>query len=170
MKPGIYELFIAGALVALAGCSSGSPATPASSSTSTQSSESIDAKAVVETLKSGHVTVKVQSCISGTGAATFSAKGKAKGHVRGKFVVSGEWNFYSGAGQSFWTFAETFKIKGRHPITGTITGTGTDSVAKCKTFGPVSGGSELTYHLGQLSGAATTKLIKNGGTLLEQMH
>ena len=58
----------------------------------------------------------------------------------------------------------------RHPADGTITGSGTGGIAKCHTFGPVTGQRDLQYHLDTLSGAATTNLLKNRGKFLEQLH
>ncbi|MGA8099739.1 MAG: hypothetical protein WB810_13880 [Candidatus Cybelea sp.] len=169
MRFRIYGLFVVGALVALVGCSGGTPSAPTFPPGGRQVSSRIDMAAIAETLKARRVVVKQQFCASGAGEATFSAKGPARGHVRGKFVASGVWNFYSGGGQTLWTFSETFKITGRHPADGTITGNGTDAAATCKTFGTVSG-KDLTYHLGTLSGAATTNLMKNGSRLLERLH
>lgn len=170
MKSGICVVTLASTVAALAGCSgekSLAPAVPGG--TQTQVSDHGGPLAVFETLKSARVVVKVQSCGSGAGTATFSAKGRAKGHVRGKFSVSGTWNFYSIGTQALWTFSESFKIKGKHPTVGTITGSGTSTLATCKTFGPASG-SDLTYHLGSKSGNATTKELKNGASFLQQMH
>lgn len=170
MKSEIHVVILAGAVAALAGCTGERPLAPAvPGGTQTQVNDQAGALAVVETLKSARVVVKVQSCGSGAGNATFSAKGKAKGKVRGKFTVSGTWNFYSIGTQALWTFAESIKIKGKHPTVGTITGSGTSSLATCKTFGPASG-SDLTYHLGSKSGSATTKQLKNGAAFLQQMH
>lgn len=169
MKRAIYELVIAGALAALASCSSATPSAPPISPAGAQMRDYIDArKKVVETLKARRMTAKVQLCASGSGETTFMIKGKAKGHVRGKVVAKGEWGFSTIGGQTLWTFSETFKIKGK--ADGTITGSGTDNIATCKTFGPVNNNNDLAYHLGTLSGSATTNLMKNGGKLLQQMH
>jgi len=169
MKRGIYELVTVGVLAALVGCSSATPSAPPISSTSEQMRDYSDArKKVVETLKARRMTAKVQLCASGSGETTFTFKGKAKGHVRGKVVAKGEWSFSTIGGQTLWTFSETFKIKGK--ADGTITGSGTDNIATCKTFGPVTNNKDLAYHLGKLSGSAMTKLMENGGTLLQQMH
>ena len=155
-------------LVVLASCSS---PTPMPSLPGVAPMDQVDAhKKSYETLKAARVVVKVQSCISGTGAATFSASGKAKGRVRGKFRLTGTWNFFNVGGESYWTFAESFEIKGKHPTDGIVTGSGTDSIATCKTFGPVNGGKELTYKLRLRSGAATTTLLKNGAALLQRLH
>ena len=161
---------IAGTLGAFVGCSSGTPAAPPFSPTTTEMNYRADARKVTETLTASRVVVKVQSCASGAGNATFTAKGKAKGRVRGKFALKGSWNFYDVSGAMFWTFAETFTIKGTHPMDGTITGSGSNALAKCKSFGPAGNTTDLTYHLGTASGAATTNLIKNGAMLLEQLH
>lgn len=123
-----------------------------------------------EILKARTVSVKVQECASGAGEATFTAKGKAKGRYRGKFTLSGAWNFVNVSGVSFWTFAETFKIKGKHPITGSSEGSNSDAIATCKTFGPVNNDKDLMYELGVKSGAATTTLIKNGAGLLQRLR
>jgi len=169
MKRGIHELVMVGALAALAGCSSAMPSAPPISPTSVQMRDYTDArKKVVETLKASRITAKVQLCASGSGETTFTFKGKGKGHVRGKVVAKGEWSFSSIGGQTLWTFSETFKIKGK--ADGTITGSGTDNIATCKTFGPVTNNKDLAYHLGKLSGFATTNVMKNGARLLQQMH
>jgi len=174
MKSRSYKLVIAGAIAVLAGCSSGgTPSVPAFSPSGAQINERVEAKKKkpTETLKAKRVTVKVQSCISGTGQATAVAKGKAKGRYHGKLSVTAAWDVYGvGGGQFFWVFGETFKIKGKHPITGTITGTGTDAIATCKTFGPVKNAKDLTYHLGTKTGSATMPVIKNGAPLLQQLH
>lgn len=158
---------IAAGLLTLASCSS---PTPMFSTPGVAPADQVDARKAYETLKARRVVVTVQSCVSGTGGATFSASGKAKGRVRGKFTLTGTWSFFSVGGQSYWTFAESFKIKGKHPTVGTITGSGTDAIATCKTFGPVNGGKELTYKLRVRSGAATTTLMKNGAALLQRLR
>jgi hypothetical protein len=170
MKSRIYALVAAYTVFALAGCSGGTPSAPPLSSVAPQGGAHADAFLIAEVLKARRIVVKVQSCISGSGGATFTVKGKAKGPFRGKFVAKGQWGFYSIGGQTLWTFAETFRIKGAHRADGTITGSGTDSIAKCKTFGPVSNLKDLQYHLGTKSGAATTNLLKNGGKLLQRLH
>ena len=165
-----HSLLIATAIAALAGCSNAAPSVP-KLLPGAVSNDSADAhQKVVETLKARRIVVKVQSCVSGTGEATFTAKGKAKGRVRGKFTASGVWNFFSSGSQTVWTFSESFKIKGKHPTTGTVTGNGTDAIATCKTFGPVNNKTDLTFHLGNATGAATTTLLKNGATLVQQMQ
>lgn len=171
MKYGIQQVCIAGTLVAFAGCSNATPPTPNFSLTNARTTDQIDPfkKKPFEILKARKVVVKVQSCASGAGEATVTANGKAKGRYRGKFTLSGAWSFVNISGQSFWTFGETFKIKGRHPITGSIDGTGTDAIATCKTFGPVKNPKDLTYELGTKKGSATMSLIKNGASLLQQM-
>jgi hypothetical protein len=172
MKSILYGLLIVGVAAALAGCSGATPSVPSAPSISqpgTQMDEIDAKKKVIEILKSAKVTVKVQSCISGSGSATFAAKGKAKGKYRGKLTVSGAWNFVNVSGVSFWTFGETFKIKGHHPVTGTIEGTGSTTIATCKTFGPFKHGKELTYHLGTWSGAPIMNVIKQGAALLEKL-
>ena len=166
-----HAFCLAAALLALAGCSSAAPSAVPFPAAGTQINDTgAPRKKVFETLKAGRVVVKVQSCVSGTGVATFAAKGKATGHVRGKFSVSGTWNFFNAGGQSYWTFSESFTIKGKHPKVGTVTGSGTDAIATCKTFGPVNGVKDLTYELGTKSGAATTSLIKNGAAFLQRLH
>jgi len=169
MKRKSYELVIVGALVALAGCSSATPSAPPISPTAVKMRDNNDAgKKVVETLKASRIAAKVQLCASGSGDTTFTFKGKATGHVSGNVTAKGEWSFSSIGGQTLWTYSETFKIGDK--ADGTITGSGTDSVATCKTFGPVTNNKDLAYHLGTLSGSATTNLMKNGGKLLQQMH
>jgi hypothetical protein len=68
------------------------------------------------------------------------------------------------------TLVKVQSCTGRHPADGTITGSGTGGIAKCHTFGPVTGQRDLQYHLDTLSGAATTNLLKNRGKFLEQLH
>jgi hypothetical protein len=68
------------------------------------------------------------------------------------------------------TLVKVQSCTGRHPADGTITGRGTGGIAKCHTFGPVTGQRDLQYHLDTLSGAATTNLLKNRGKFLEQLH
>jgi hypothetical protein len=68
------------------------------------------------------------------------------------------------------TLVKVQSCTGRHPADGTITGGGTGGIAKCHTFGPVTGQRDLQYHLDTLSGAATTNLLKNRGKFLEQLH
>jgi len=169
MKRRIYELVIASALVALAGCSNATPSAPPISPTGAQMRDYSDAgNKVVETLKASRMTAKVQLCASGSGETTFTFKGKATGHVNGKVSAKGEWSFSTISGHTFWTYSETFNIAGK--ADGTITGNGTDNVVTCKTFGPVTNDKDLAYHLGMLSGSATTNRMKNGGKLLQQMH
>ncbi|MEO7202232.1 MAG: hypothetical protein ABIZ82_06530 [Candidatus Tumulicola sp.] len=115
------------------------------------------------------MTVQKQSCISGTGTATFHAKGTAKGPNPGTITAKGEWNFFIVGGQTTWTFAETFKISGKHPADGTITGNGNGKTATCTTVGPVTKSDVLEYHLGTASGSATTNRLKNGGSMLERL-
>lgn len=172
MRKKLFGLSVGIALAALVGCSTPMRPVPSVSSTSMQRDGERDAhkKKPFEILKARSVAVTVVSCVSGSGEATFTAKGKAKGHYRGKFPLSGAWNFVNASGQSFWTFAETFKISGHHPITGSIEGTGSDAIATCKTFGPVKGGKDLTYELGTKKGAPTISLIKNGAALLQQLR
>ncbi len=166
----IYMLF-ACAVLAFAGCSGGTPSAPALSSASSQGDDHVGALSFGEVFKARRIVVKKQSCIaSQSGEATFSAKGTASGPFRGKFVASGQWNFYSVGGQTQWTFAETFKITGQRPADGTVTGNGSHIIATCKTFGPVSSLKELQYHLGMASGAATTNLMKNGGKFIQRLH
>ena len=162
-----YELFTAAALAALVGCSGETP-TALSFSPAGSRVNGMASAAVVETLRARRITVKKQSCGSGAGSATFTYKGKAKGRVRGKLLAKGAWSFSSVGGETLWIFSETFRIKGKHPADGTITGSGTDAVATCTTFGPVSN-KELTYHFGTLSGAATTNLMKNGAKILQRL-
>lgn len=130
------------------------------------------AKAPRETLKSTRISVKVQSCVSGeSGVATFSAKGTAKGAFPGKFSATGQWSFTSISGANLWTFAEEFKVTGAHGADGTITGGAmSHGPVTCKTFGPAHTNAGLQYHLGTLSGGVTTNLLKNAGSLLEEMH
>ncbi len=171
MKLRIYTLFAACTVLACAGCFGATPSAPALSSAGSAGNDGIAALSIVEALKARRIAVKTQSCLSGqSGSATFGAKGKAKGKFRGKFVAKGQWSFSNVGGSTLWTFAETFKIKGAHPADGTVTGSGTDGVATCKTFGPVKNLKDLQYHLGTASGAATTILMKNGAKLLEQLH
>jgi hypothetical protein len=164
-KSRFFKFFAACALLAFAGCSNGASSVPGLSSAAPQG------KSSRETLNAPRMVVKVQSCISGqSGEATFSAKGMAKGQFPGKFVASGQWSFTNISGKTLWTFAETFKITGGHLADGTIMGSATsDGIATCKTFGPVTH-NDLQYHLGTLSGAATTNRMKNGAKLLEQLH
>ncbi len=163
-------MLFACAVPAFAGCSGGTPSAPALSSASPQRDDRVGAS-FGEVFKAARIVVKKQSCIPGqSGEATFRAKGTASGPVNGKFVASGQWSFYSASGQSLWTFAETFKITGRRPADGTITGNGTHIIATCKTFGPVSSLKELRYHLGMASGAATTDRLKNGGKFIQKLH
>ncbi len=170
MKSRIYTLF-ACALLALAGCSVGAPSAPALSSTSRQGDDHVGALSFGEVFKAARIVVKKQSCMGRrSGEATFSAKGNASGPITGKFLASGQWSFYRVGGQSLWTFAETFKLTGRHPADGTVTGNGTKIIATCKTFGPVNNLKELHYHLGTASGAATVNLMKNRGTFAQTLH
>jgi hypothetical protein len=163
-----FPYFVACALLAFTGCSGGASSVPALHSAGPQS-DHVVALSSRETLDAPRTVVKVQSCISGqSGVATFSAKGNAKGRFPGKFTASGTWSFNVISGHTLWTFGETFKITGGHAADGTITGSGTSGIAKCKTFGP--GQKGLQYHLDTLSGAATTNLLKNGGKFLEEMH
>ncbi len=166
----IYTFF-ASAILALADCSGGTPSAPALSSTSPQGNDYVRALSFGEVFNAARIVVKKQSCMGRrSGEATFSAKGKASGPITGKLVASGQWSFYRVAGQTLWTFAETFKITGRRPADGTVTGNGTKIIATCKTFGPVNSLKDLQYHLGTASGAATTNLMKNGGTLIQRLH
>lgn len=167
----VLPFFAACALLAFAGCSSGAAPAPTLPSAGVQGTHYALALASTETLKARRMVVKVQSCVSGiSGEATFTAKGKAKGKFRGKFSASGGWNFDIISGQTLWTFAETFKISGRHPADGTITGSGESGIATCSKFGPVTGSGDLQYHLETFSGDATTNLMKNGAKFLEQLH
>ena len=175
MKTAVCGLCLAGALVVPAGCSSATPPVFAPFGTHTtgaQTNGEPDAKKKkpFETLKAKKTSVKTLSCVSGSGSAQFTAKGKAKGRYRGKFSVSGGWNFVKVSGVSFWTFAETFLIKGKHPITGTMEGTGSEAFATCKTFGPVKGSKDLTFHLGTKTGSPTLKVIKDGAPLFQLMR
>ncbi len=122
-----------------------------------------------EVLSSKRASVKKQSCISGTGTSTFTAKGTAKGPNPGTFSAKGEWNFFVAGGQTTWTFSETFKIDGKQPADGTITGVGSGKIATCTTFGPVTKSSVLQYHLGSASGSATTTRLKNGNGMLQRL-
>jgi hypothetical protein len=163
-------LFVACAVLLFAGCSTGTPSAPALFPGGPQG-DRVGAPSLGEVFKAGRIVVKKQSCIAGqSGEATFSAKGNASGPYEGDFVASGQWNFYRVGGQSLWTFAETFKITGRRRADGTVTGNGTNRIATCKTFGPVSTLKELKYHLGTASGAATTNLMKNGVKLIQHLH
>jgi hypothetical protein len=171
MKPIICSFLIVSAALALGGCSGGTPVVPGAFSSGPRTENSLQAAAFGEVLKSSKVVVKKGSCIQDqSGNASFSANGTASGPYKGKFTVGGSWSFFKSSGKTFWTFAESFKIKGAHPITGTVTGNGTGKPAACATFGPVSGLTELQYHLGMAKGAATTNLIKNGGNLLQRLH
>ena len=170
-----YGLCLAGVLAGFVGCSSPTPPVFApfgAHTTGAQMNGETDAKKKkpFETLKAKNTAVKTLSCVSGSGSATFTAKGKAKGRYRGKFSVSGGWNFVNVSGVSFWTFAETFLIKGKHPITGTMEGTGSETFATCKTFGPVNNSKDLTFHLGTKTGSPTLKIIKDGAPLLQLMR
>ena len=170
MKSRIYKLF-ASAVLALAGCSGATQSSPALSSTSPQGNDHVRALSFGEVFNAARIAVKKQSCMGRrSGEATFSAKGKANGPITGKFVASGQWSFYRVAGQTLWTFSETFKLTGRRPADGTVTGNGTKIIATCKTFGPVSSLKDLHYHLGTASGPATTNLMKNGGAFIQRLH
>lgn len=167
----MYALFVAGAYLVLAGCSSATPSAPALLPRGPQRDDRIGAASFGEVFKASGIVVKTQSCIAGqSGVATFSARGKASGPYRGTFVASGQFSFSRAGGQTLWTFAETFKIRGSRSADGTITGNGTHVTATCKTFGPVNGLNDLTYHLGPASGAATTNRLNNGGSLLQRLH
>ncbi len=173
MRYGMYAAWIVGTLIASAGCSSATPSAPAVFPAHSQAADGSDAKKKpYEILKAAHVNVTVEECNpSGlAGVASFTANGTAKGHVHGKFKVAGGWNFAIISGKTMWNFAESFEIKGKHPKVGGVTGSGTSAIATCKKFGPVSGGSDLTYHLGKKSGDATTNLLEDGGTLLQQLR
>jgi len=169
-----YGLCLASVLAGLVGCSSTTPPVFApfgAQTTGAQMNGDTDAKKKpFETLTTKKTAVKTLSCVSGSGSAQFTAKGKAKGRYRGKFSVSGGWNFVNVSGVSFWTFAETFLIKGKHPITGTMEGTGSEAFATCKTFGPVKGSVDLTFHLGTKTGSPTLKVIKDGAPLFQLMR
>jgi hypothetical protein len=165
------KFFVVYALFALAGCGGGTPSATALSPAGLQGDGGVSAATFGEVFKSKSIVVKQQSCISGqSGVATFKVKGNAGGPFRGTFTASGQWSFAIVGGQSIWTFAETFKIAGGHPADGTITGNGMGTTAKCKTFGPVSALTDLQYKLGMASGAATTNLMKNRGSLLQRLH
>jgi hypothetical protein len=164
-------LFVACAALLITGCSTGAPSATAPVPGGPQGNNLVAAAPLGEVFTAGRIIVKKRSCIAGqSGEATFSAKGKASGPYGGDFVASGQWNFYRIGGQSLWTFAETFKITGRSRADGTVTGNGTDNIAACKTFGPVSSLKDLKYHLATASGAATTNLMKNGGKLIQRLH
>jgi hypothetical protein len=152
----------------VAGCSNGAPSAPKVPIANLGSGGAV-AASFGEVLSSKHVSVKKQSCISGTGTATFSAKGTAKGPSPGTFSAKGEWNFFAAGGQTTWTFSETFKIEGKQPADGTITGVGSGNTATCTTFGPVTKSSVLQYHLGTASRSATTTRLKNASSMLEKL-
>jgi hypothetical protein len=166
-----YSSFVVSAALAFGGCSGGMPVAPGAFSSVARPENPLRAASFGEVLKSSKVVVKKGSCIQGqSGNASFSANGTASGPYKGTFTVGGQWSFFKSSGQTHWTFAESFKIKGAHPIVGTVTGNGTGNPSACKTFGPVSGLKELQYHLGTAKGAATTNLIMNGGNLLQRLH
>jgi hypothetical protein len=152
----------------VAGCSNGAPSEPAVPVANLVGG-GVVAASFGEVLSSKRTTVQKQSCISGTGTVTFHAKGTAKGPLPGTVTVKGEWNFFTISGQTTWTFAETFKITGKHPADGTITGNGNGKTATCTTFGPVTKSGVLEYHLGTASGSATTNRLKNGGSMRERL-
>ncbi|HVN68940.1 MAG TPA: hypothetical protein VMU38_04735 [Candidatus Binatia bacterium] len=173
MKSIIPLLSLAATIAASAGCSTVTPAAPALSPARVQTGDRIDKKKKpYEILKATHISVETVECNpSGlAGVAEFSASGTAKGRVKGKFTMVGGWNFAIVGSQTVWNFSESFEIKGKHPKDGGVTGSGTGNISTCKKFGPVTGGSDLTYHLGKKAGDATTNSLKDGGTLLQQLH
>jgi len=173
MKSTIALLSLAATLVASAGCSNTTPSMPAFSPARVQTNDRIDKKKKpYEILKAAHISVDTVECNpSGlAGVASFTASGTAKGRVKGKFSMVGGWNYAIISGQTLWNFSESFEIKGKHPKDGTVTGSGTGNVADCKKFGPITSGSDLTYHLGKKTGDVSTNALKDGGSMLEQLH
>ncbi len=152
----------------VAGCSNGAPSEPPAPVANLVRDGGV-AASFGEVLSSKHMTAKKQSCISGTGTVTFQAKGTAKGPNPGTVTAKGEWNFFIAGGQTTWIFSETFKIDGKHPADGTITGSGNGKTATCTTFGPVTKSSVLEYHLGTASGSATTSRLKNGNSMVQHL-
>ncbi len=152
----------------VAGCSNEAPSPPAVPVANLVRGGAV-AASFGEVFSSKRVTVKKQSCISGTGTSTFAAKGTAKGPSPGTFSAKGEWNFFVAGGQTTWTFSETFKIDGKQPADGTITGVGSGNTATCTTFGPVTKSGVLQYHLGAASGSATTSRLKNGNSMVQHL-
>lgn len=158
-------------LFAIAACSSGTSAVPISRA-APQGADSLHPSAFNEVLKANGISVKNQACLGHTsGTTTITAKGHASGPYSGPFTLSGQWSFTKVGSVSIYTFAETYKIAGAHPITGTVTSNGSPKLrATCKTFGPVTNTKDLVFHLGTATGPVTTSRLANHSSLLEHMH
>lgn len=170
MNWSVRSLAIA-SLFVIAACSGGAPPVPISGA-APQGADSLHPSAFNEVLKANGIDVKKQACLGHTsGTTTITAKGHASGPYSGTFTLSGQWSFTKVGSVSIYTFAETFKIAGAHPITGTITTNGSPKLKiTCKTFGPVTSSKDLVFHLGTATGPATTNRLANHSSLLEQMH